>query len=49
MNRYRRIAQIKTLPGARTSCFVPQMNRLYLGVWGQGSQPEELQVYEGQP
>lgn len=49
MNHYRRIAQIRTLPGGRTSCFVPQLNRLYLGVWGRGSQPEELRVYEIQP
>ncbi|MGH9865087.1 MAG: YncE family protein, partial [Candidatus Acidiferrales bacterium] len=45
-NHYRRIAQIKTLPGARTSCLVPQLKRLYLGVWSSGAQPEELQVYE---
>jgi DNA-binding beta-propeller fold protein YncE len=49
VNHYRRIAQIKTLPGGRTSCFVPQLNRLYLGVWGRGSQPEELRVYEIEP
>lgn len=49
LNHYRRIAQIRTSPGGRTSCFVPQLNRLYLGVWGRGGQPEELQVYEVQP
>jgi DNA-binding beta-propeller fold protein YncE len=49
VNHYRKIAQIKTLPGARTSFLVPRLKRLYLGVWGQGSQPEELQVYETQP
>ncbi|MGH9619578.1 MAG: YncE family protein [Bryobacteraceae bacterium] len=49
LTHYRRIAQIKTLPGGRTSCFVPQLNRLYLGVWGRGGQPEELRVYEIQP
>lgn len=48
-NHYRRIAQVRTLPGGRTSFFVPQLNRLYLGVWGRGSQPEALQVYEVQP
>lgn len=48
-NHYRRVTQIRTRPGGRTSCFVPQLNRLYLGVWGRGGQPEELQVYEIQP
>lgn len=45
-NHYRKFAQVRTLPGGRTSCFVPQLNRLYLGVWGRGGQPEELRVYE---
>ncbi len=49
VNHYRRIAQFRTLPGGRTSCFVPELNRLYLGVWGRGSQPEELRVYEIEP
>lgn len=49
VNHYRSIAQFKTHTGGRTSCFVPQLNRLYLGVWGRGGQPEELQVYEVQP
>lgn len=48
-NHYRRIAQIRTLPGGRTSFFVPQLNRLYLGVWGRGSQADELRVYAIQP
>jgi DNA-binding beta-propeller fold protein YncE len=48
-DHYQRIAQIKTLPGARTSCLVQQLKRLYLGVWGRGSQPEELQIYETIP
>jgi len=45
-NHYRTVAQIKTAPGARTSCLVPELKRLYLGVWGQGGRPEELRVYE---
>jgi DNA-binding beta-propeller fold protein YncE len=45
-NHYRRIAQLKTVDGARTSCLVPKLNRFYLGVWGQGGRPEELQVYQ---
>lgn len=49
VNHYRRLTQIRTRPGGRTSCFVPQLNRLYLGVWGRGDSPEELQVYEIEP
>ena len=44
-DHYQRIAQLKTAEGGRTSCLVPQLNRLYLGVWGQGGQPEALRVY----
>ena len=44
-DRYRRVAQIRTVNGARTSCLVPQLNRLYLGVWGQGGAPEQLWIY----
>ncbi|HEV2617888.1 MAG TPA: YncE family protein [Candidatus Acidoferrales bacterium] len=46
---YERIGQIKTRAGARTSCFVPQLKRLYLGVWDNRGQAEELQVYEVLP
>ena len=46
LRHYRSIAQIRTLPGGRTSCFVPELDRLYLGVWGQGGRPELLQVYQ---
>ncbi|MGH9445361.1 MAG: YncE family protein [Terriglobia bacterium] len=49
VNRYRRIAQIPTVPGARTSCFVPRMNRLYLAVRRRGNHAAELRVYELQP
>lgn len=46
-DHYSRIAQIKTLPGARTSILVPQLNRFYLGVWGRPpAQPAELRIYE---
>lgn len=43
---YREVAQFKTADGGRTSCLVSQLNRLYLGVWGQRGQPEELRVYQ---
>lgn len=49
VTHYRDIAQIRTVSGGRTSCFVPQLNRLYLGVWGGGGKPDGLRVYETQP
>ncbi|HEX5482716.1 MAG TPA: YncE family protein [Terriglobia bacterium] len=49
VNHYRRIAQIKTVPGARTSCFVSQRDRLYLAVQRHGNQPAELRIYKIQP
>jgi DNA-binding beta-propeller fold protein YncE len=45
-NHYGAMAQFKTAAGARTSCLVPELNRLFLGVWGQQGQPEELRIYE---
>ncbi|MGH9437916.1 MAG: YncE family protein [Terriglobia bacterium] len=45
-NRYRQIGKVTTVSGARTSIFVPPLNRLYLGVWGRGGQPDELRVYQ---
>ena len=45
-NHYRETAQVKTADGARTSLLVPELHRFYLGVWGRGSAPEELQIYE---
>lgn len=44
-DHYREVAQFETPDGGRTSCLVPELNRLYLGVWGKGGQPEELQIY----
>lgn len=44
-NQYREIEEFRTAPGGRTSCLVPQLNRLYLGVWGLYGRPEELRVY----
>lgn len=44
-SHYRKFAQFKTAEGARTSCLVPRLNRLYLGVWGQKGRPEELRIY----
>ncbi len=48
-DRYKRIAKIPTASGARTSLFVPDLNRLYLAVPRHGSQGAELRVYEVHP
>ena len=45
-NHYSEIAQFMTADGGRTSCLVPELNRLFLGVWGQRDQPEELRIYD---
>ncbi len=38
-----------TATGARTSLFVPELNRLYLAVPHRGTQRAEVRVYEAQP
>ncbi len=48
-DHYRRIERIGTAFGARTSLFVPELNRLYLAVPHRGSQGAEVRVYEVQP
>jgi hypothetical protein len=42
----RRTIQIPTAAGARTSLFVPALNRLFLAVPHRGSQTAEIRVYE---
>ena len=46
---YARIARIATAPGARTSLFVPEQDRLYLAVPRRGSQGAEVRVYQVPP
>lgn len=46
---FRATANIPTAPGARTSYFVPDLNRLYLAVPHRGSQQGELRVYRVLP
>ncbi|HEX5481684.1 MAG TPA: YncE family protein [Terriglobia bacterium] len=48
-DHYRRVADIRTAPGARTSCFVPQLSRFYLAVPRRGSQSAELRIYDVEP
>lgn len=45
-NAFVRTAHIATAAGARTSLFVPELNRLYLAVPHRGSQKAEIRVYE---
>ena len=48
-SHYSEIFQIKTVNGARTGYFSPDMDRLYLAVRKHGSQPAEIRVYIPQP
>jgi DNA-binding beta-propeller fold protein YncE len=45
-NRFTRVAHLPTAPGARTSLYVPDQNRLYLAVPHRGNQKAEVRVYE---
>ncbi len=48
-DRYRRAVRVPTAGGARTSFFVPELNRLYLAVPHRGNQKAEIRIYEAQP
>jgi DNA-binding beta-propeller fold protein YncE len=48
-NHYQRTARVPTATGARTSLFVPQLNRLYIAVPHRGSQKAEIRIYDAQP
>ena len=43
---FTRVAHVSTVPGARTSLFVPELSRLYLAVPHRGGQKAEVRVYE---
>jgi hypothetical protein len=45
-DRLTRAAHVATAPGARTSLYVAQENRLYLAVPHRGDQKAEIRVYE---
>jgi len=45
-NRFARVAHIATAAGARTSLFVPDLNRFFLAVPHRGSQRAEIRVYD---
>jgi DNA-binding beta-propeller fold protein YncE len=44
-NAYKRIARIPTVPGARTSLFVPELDRLFLAVRTSGGEAAAVWVY----
>lgn len=46
---YQASGRIPTASGARTSLFVPELNRLYLAVPHRGNQKAEIRVYEAEP
>jgi hypothetical protein len=46
---YSRLAQIPTASGARTSFFVPELDRLYVGVRASGGEPAAIWVFRPAP
>jgi len=46
---YRRVARIATVAGARTSLFVPEMDRLMLAVRASGGEPAAIWVFQPMP
>jgi DNA-binding beta-propeller fold protein YncE len=47
-DQYKEIAKIGTAAGARTSLWVPELNRLYVAVPHRGSQHAEIRIFEAQ-
>jgi len=45
-DEYKEITRITTVKGARTSFFSPELDRLYLAVRRQGSQPASIQIFQ---
>jgi hypothetical protein len=46
---YARLVRITTRPGARTSLFIPPLDRLAVAVRADGSEPAELWIYRATP
>jgi hypothetical protein len=46
---YRRVGRIPTVSGARTSLFVPEMDRLMLAVRASGAEPAAIWVFQPTP
>lgn len=48
-DHYALISNVPTAPGARTSLFVPEWDRLYVAVPRSGRQPAQIRIYTMQP
>ena len=48
-NAYRRIARISTVAGARTSLFVPELDRLMLAVRASSGEPASVWIFQPVP
>lgn len=48
-DHYRRIASLMTAPGARTSLFVPELNRLYVAAPQRDGHRAEIMIFATQP
>jgi hypothetical protein len=46
---YRRLAQVPTVSGARTSLFVPELDRLFVAVRAGSSEPPAIWVFHPSP
>ena len=48
-DRYQELGRIATVPGARTSLWIPELDRLFLGVRASGGEPAAVWVYRPMP
>jgi YVTN family beta-propeller protein len=46
---YRRVARVATVSGARTSLFVPELDRLFVAVRASGGAPAAIWIYRATP
>jgi hypothetical protein len=46
---YRRLARVPTVSGARTSLFVPELDRLFVAVRARSSEPAAMWVFRPTP
>jgi DNA-binding beta-propeller fold protein YncE len=46
---YRRLARVLTVPGARTSLFVPELDQLYVAVRARSNEPAAIWVFRPAP
>jgi hypothetical protein len=46
---YRRLAHIPTAAGARTSLFVPELDRLFVAVRANAGEPASIRVFQPAP